>query len=703
MHRLNRIIYTAAIGMIIFLGSVDASSVTYGLRLRRATPKVDISLKTPVINALTERTAIDASWEQCMIVAPMTIQLLGELLIVSSVKDVSFRAFSPDRQFIYIRNPNSFRATLLQISFAGYHAFLSGHSTMNTIQLRMIQIPKHIKTALKLLAANYPRRMLNRLLPQVLNNIEETGKECVTITNATSNQFSQVMLLVNEVIETTTETQSEHESKVEENERELEVLREQKANLEKEKEFRAKLYQEATDIANKAESAYQQALNDIPTGLSAFLRDFARGLLKIADTVASVAAATLTGSMMQGGTTFPQLASSTFSSGNIGGKKPISFSLSNTLNMAEQFSKTIRSFQIAVSNKTKDPKAMTGFNIAFRAFREFVTSLHDNPAKAIAMRLTGKAEKLAAKAAEAAKKIKSNNETGQEIITEIEQICDDLDSLQSANQQANPETASRTISTVGSHDTPSADDSSQNEVRKAQIAQTHLTEMRRRQDEQAAEYLKLLEVMRQMSAKMMTINLATINYNEIIAMLRKALELLSKVHQQWDNFVRFFNQMSVLIKDMIKGPLKRFLQVAGAGTDVEHAMRLQLIDTLKEETYGIHRESYILFVMSRTYYEVSSKYLMGRLAGLSSMLTARNESERRELMETLKNQTDVALEEIEALIIERKAAFDTELNKRNTELTALIDELGGPSEKTQLAIEEGKRLIDSGAAWDDDS
>ncbi|CAF5029130.1 unnamed protein product [Rotaria magnacalcarata] len=77
---------------------------------------VDVSLKTPVLNALTERTAIDASWEQCMIVAPVTIQLMGQLLIVASTKDVSFREFAPDRKFTYIRNPESLRATLLQVS-----------------------------------------------------------------------------------------------------------------------------------------------------------------------------------------------------------------------------------------------------------------------------------------------------------------------------------------------------------------------------------------------------------------------------------------------------------------------------------------------------------------------------------------------------------------------------------------------------------
>ncbi len=129
MHRAMSGIF---IGVVFLLNLVGASSSTFGLRLRRQTTgkqqdlhmitlkssflALDPSLKQPVLNALTERTAVDSSWEQCMIVAPMTIQLLGQLLIVSSTKDVSFRAFSPDRQFTYIKNPDSFRAILLQVS-----------------------------------------------------------------------------------------------------------------------------------------------------------------------------------------------------------------------------------------------------------------------------------------------------------------------------------------------------------------------------------------------------------------------------------------------------------------------------------------------------------------------------------------------------------------------------------------------------------
>ena len=78
--------------------------------------------------------------------------------------------------------------------------------------------------------------------------------------------------------------------------------------------------------------------------------------------------------------------------------------------------------------------------------------------------------------------------------------------------------------------------------------------------------------------------------------------------------------MSQQIKGMVEHSLKRFLQTASVGNDLEHAYRLKLIGDLKEDTYSIRSQSYVLFVLARTHYDVSGKYLMARLSALSSML-----------------------------------------------------------------------------------
>ncbi len=51
-----------------------------------------------------------------MVTAPATINLLGQVMVVASTRDVSFESYSPNHVYKYIKYPKSLRATLLQIS-----------------------------------------------------------------------------------------------------------------------------------------------------------------------------------------------------------------------------------------------------------------------------------------------------------------------------------------------------------------------------------------------------------------------------------------------------------------------------------------------------------------------------------------------------------------------------------------------------------
>jgi hypothetical protein len=66
--------------------------------------------------ALVEQSGMDEPWQQFIISGPMTVNLLGQLMVVSSKLDFSFIDFSPNYQFVYMRYPQSFRATLTQIA-----------------------------------------------------------------------------------------------------------------------------------------------------------------------------------------------------------------------------------------------------------------------------------------------------------------------------------------------------------------------------------------------------------------------------------------------------------------------------------------------------------------------------------------------------------------------------------------------------------
>ena len=66
--------------------------------------------------ALVEQSGMDEPWEQFIISGPMTVNLLGQLMVVSSKLDFAFTDFSPNYKFVFMRYPQSFRATLTQIA-----------------------------------------------------------------------------------------------------------------------------------------------------------------------------------------------------------------------------------------------------------------------------------------------------------------------------------------------------------------------------------------------------------------------------------------------------------------------------------------------------------------------------------------------------------------------------------------------------------
>jgi hypothetical protein len=88
-------------------------SVVFGFQPMTHT---DLAVISTDIDTLTDQSIIDDAWQDCMITAPATINLIGQVMVVASKTDVSFDQYSTNRKYQYIKYPNSFRATLLQIS-----------------------------------------------------------------------------------------------------------------------------------------------------------------------------------------------------------------------------------------------------------------------------------------------------------------------------------------------------------------------------------------------------------------------------------------------------------------------------------------------------------------------------------------------------------------------------------------------------------
>ena len=98
------IIFVCLLIAPVVFGNSKTTSVTFPLAAKKE------------IDPLQDQSVIDEAWVGYMIVAPATINLLGQVMVVASTTDVTFESYSPNHVYKFIKYPKSLRATLLQVA-----------------------------------------------------------------------------------------------------------------------------------------------------------------------------------------------------------------------------------------------------------------------------------------------------------------------------------------------------------------------------------------------------------------------------------------------------------------------------------------------------------------------------------------------------------------------------------------------------------
>ena len=156
-----------------------------------------------------------ASWDQFLAPAPMSIALLGQLILVSAESDFSLQDKKNEIRFKLLKYPDSFRACLVQVSNKGWGAFNKAHTNMDQIRLYSSNVDGHVRTAVKFLLQGQPQE-IELMLPNALKSIENIADECVTLATSVEKEFVDVMELVAELLEACTRAKGQHEEDLKE-------------------------------------------------------------------------------------------------------------------------------------------------------------------------------------------------------------------------------------------------------------------------------------------------------------------------------------------------------------------------------------------------------------------------------------------------------------------------------------------------------
>ena len=89
-------------------------------------------------------------WAAMLTPAPLSVCLLGQLILVSLDRDFSLVTEEMDvSQFEITRNPQSLQASMMQVANEGWQSFNCASKNMDAIRLLSQQVPNYIKDTVK--------------------------------------------------------------------------------------------------------------------------------------------------------------------------------------------------------------------------------------------------------------------------------------------------------------------------------------------------------------------------------------------------------------------------------------------------------------------------------------------------------------------------------------------------------------------------
>ena len=600
---------------------------------------------------------------------------------------------------------NLIKATIiLSLKLDGWEAFMAAHINMNKIQASMELVPKNVQTALQVLISRRSTpRIIGNLLPSTLREIERLGQSCVALANNTHLAFAKVMSLIGEVISMTETTRGLQETRLRQTEIELNVSRVMQGEMTKLSDTIRSHYNEARETARQAQNEYSKALRKIPTGFKSLLLDLGRAAISMGKAAATAMMASATGGASLVAGALSGLGSGATSGGQQAGEtsvatgqsltfgKLFSGSLQKALPSVKRFLGDIKGALSSMKNPTEE------FDAYKITFETFLASMKTGKSNRLKQRATGLIERgidLFGRLGDETKKSMAN---GKEINSNLTR--DFQDQFEQLNDEAKPMAAAEEMNGGGVPPAPpqlsASGDSSTNEKFAAQLSMNRLRDAETRYDQIFGQLKQNQEELAKLMGKIASLDMTRIYYKEILELLREALHLLSRVREQWSQLVLFFAEVATRAEISLSGTLTPFVTQATQAGDQSLTLdeRMFYVDILKAQANEIDVQSQMLYTMSRTYVDMSTRYVIGRLAGLSKMLTARDDAERNSFLVQLTRESNDTQRAVSNLVIERKNLYQAAIRKRRTELEKFIETLGGADPSNQAAIEAGQKLL----------
>ncbi|XP_078028821.1 uncharacterized protein LOC144464785 [Epinephelus lanceolatus] len=622
----------------------------------------------------------NANWEEYLTPAPLSIAIMGELVFISSSDDFSINKNPPEKGYKYIQYPDSFRACLMQICNSGWHAFNEAHKNMDQIRLHTATVPDYMKAAVKLLF-NAPDEVIDKLLPNQLENIRTIADECVTLSGSVEKKYTDVINLIQELLAACVNAERFHgeelekvKMKIKENE-----IREKTATELKE---RSKKAMEAMEKEiNEAQDSYKKAMDSLPSGWEMIGMDVAEGLSKavtgLVNGVVNLVSSPIKTISDSAETLIDKFQGKESQNENVdvlsvGCKSAEILSIVGTLTQYLKEGKIAwQDLYDQKAQSTKTNWSQAQFKRISGALKKMKGSKLQNDALNLCELGINICEELATykpgenwgdkKETELIKKLKKLDEESRIFDTKSKKVLGSpaLSPTSPMMSKAQSSTGDQSASQRAADNARFKIEQSREQLKVTREAYEKSVERMEQNQKELTEIL----------VEMQSCKLKEIDFETTIKMLVKGLDAMGRVKEQWEKMVRFFQMISNIIKCSLSKTLKDFVSTADDTKKLSYNNKLFVKDMLYNQAFQASNVASLVHMISGTYTEVSNKYLMDRVSSLGKLM-AMDKEKPEFLQERLKLQQSctAAQEGILMLVLKNKKEFERKTDDRMAEI-----------------------------------
>ncbi|KAM6473008.1 uncharacterized protein PHA67_005989 [Liasis olivaceus] len=639
-----------------------------------------------------------ANWEEYLMPGPISIAILGELACIAAEQgDFTINKVPPVNGYKYMEHPDSFHASLMQVSNSGWQAFNIAHKNMEGIRLLSLDVPEQIKMIVQTLFQE-DVTLIDFLLPGQLRTLKSTANECSSLAAKVEDKFNYVICLIGELLEVCMSSKSHYKKGLEETMRALEDLELRKAAAEEAKTKAEEYCNEVRNRVTETFNDYKNAIDDIPTGWNAVLLEITSSIrealtLPIIGITSLFSAEEKQSLPPSDSKSEEQLENKDdfIALNNICAQSGQIMALGNALESLLDDEGNI-DMDLLYNKKNHEIKTVWTKNKS-QQLLEKITKEDKCRVKNLAMNICQNIMDISDTLTQAAESGKQENKKSlkkkMKILLKAIQIFDSRSKSCTCTSPFGPVAPNMAKSQeyVQGDSTMAVKNSLLKIEQTKQMLKLSQEEYQKSFDNLKDQNKDLLDVLKEMRNR----ETREIDFETAKKMLIKGLEALGRVKQQWEKMVCFFQMISSLIDSCLNQRLTGFIQSAENLPQIPNYSHKDFVtDMIYKQAFNVSNIAHLVNMISDTYTEVSSKYLMDNVSSLGRLLVMQpSDPQFLTLRNDLRKRCDDAQKSIEDTVIKQRREFEysvyARVEKIYSELNSVLPEV---TEAERKAIED---------------